>query len=228
MIAHRGLSGIECENTCPAFLLAASKSYYGIETDVHVSKDGKFVICHDRDLARVAGGVSMIIEENDYADLKAVELVSPRMQEKRSDLVLPLLSDYLAICKKYNKRAILEIKTEFSEEDIQKMMAEIDGYGYRDEVTFISFHKVAIIRLKKAYPDVACQFLTGDATEETLAFLDEYGLDLDIAYYSLTKEYVKKVHQRGHEVNCWTVDSVDLARRFAKMGVDYITSNILE
>ena len=43
IIAHRGLSGLEKENTCPAFVAAANRSYFGIETDVHMTKDGKFV-----------------------------------------------------------------------------------------------------------------------------------------------------------------------------------------
>ena len=54
MIAHRGLSGIERENTNPAFIAAGNRSYYGIETDVHVTADGKFIICHDNDLKRIA------------------------------------------------------------------------------------------------------------------------------------------------------------------------------
>ena len=35
MIAHRGLSGIETENTNSAFVAAGNRSYYGIETDIH-------------------------------------------------------------------------------------------------------------------------------------------------------------------------------------------------
>jgi hypothetical protein len=31
MIAHRGVSGIECENTAAAFVAAGNRSYYGIE-----------------------------------------------------------------------------------------------------------------------------------------------------------------------------------------------------
>ena len=42
MIAHRGVSGLETENTKEAFIIAGNKSYYGIETDVHVTLDGKF------------------------------------------------------------------------------------------------------------------------------------------------------------------------------------------
>lgn len=53
MIAHRGLSGIERENTCPAFVAAGNGGYFGIEADVHVTKDGKFVIIHDETTERI-------------------------------------------------------------------------------------------------------------------------------------------------------------------------------
>ena len=43
MIAHRGVSGLELENTCAAFVAAGNRSYFGIETD------GK-VIFENRDL----------------------------------------------------------------------------------------------------------------------------------------------------------------------------------
>lgn len=39
MIAHRGLSGIEKENTNAAFIAAGNRSYFGIETDVHKTVD---------------------------------------------------------------------------------------------------------------------------------------------------------------------------------------------
>ena len=49
VIAHRGLSGLEKENTNSAFVAAGNRSYYGIETDIHRTKDGHFVINHDGD-----------------------------------------------------------------------------------------------------------------------------------------------------------------------------------
>lgn len=42
MVAHRGMSGLELENTCSAFVAAGNRSYYGIETDVHRTSDGHF------------------------------------------------------------------------------------------------------------------------------------------------------------------------------------------
>ena len=56
MIAHRGLSGIEQENTNAAFVAAGNRSYYGIETDVHRTADGQYVIIHDDTTARVTNG----------------------------------------------------------------------------------------------------------------------------------------------------------------------------
>ena len=47
MIAHRGLSGLERENTNAAFVAAGQRSYYGIETDVHVTADEKYIIIHE-------------------------------------------------------------------------------------------------------------------------------------------------------------------------------------
>ncbi len=50
MIAHRGLSGLEQENTVLAFIAAGNRSYFGIETDVRITKDKKFILCHDDNL----------------------------------------------------------------------------------------------------------------------------------------------------------------------------------
>lgn len=55
MIAHRGVSGLERENTNAAFIAAGNRSYYGIETDVHRTKDGHYVIFHDDNMLRLTG-----------------------------------------------------------------------------------------------------------------------------------------------------------------------------
>ena len=47
MVAHRGVSGLELENTNAAFVVAGNRTYYGIETDVHVTKDEQIAVFHD-------------------------------------------------------------------------------------------------------------------------------------------------------------------------------------
>ena len=57
MVAHRGLSGIEKENTNTAFVAAGNRSYFGIETDVHKTLDGKYVVFHDDTTAKKAAPI---------------------------------------------------------------------------------------------------------------------------------------------------------------------------
>ena len=99
MIAHRGLSGLERENTCPAFVAAGNRSYFGIETDVHITKDGKFVIIHDETTDRVSLGQSSInVEENDYAAVSGLVLPDLDQTTNRQDIRIPLLADYINMC----------------------------------------------------------------------------------------------------------------------------------
>ena len=97
MIAHRGLSGIERENTCAAFVAAGNRSYYGIETDIHRTADGKYIVVHDDDARRVAG-VNLCIEETDFDTLRAVRMAD-RDGIPRHDLVLPSLEEYISVCR---------------------------------------------------------------------------------------------------------------------------------
>ena len=55
VVAHRGLSGIEVENTNSAFVAAGNRSYWGIETDIYKTADGNFVIGHDDNYKRISG-----------------------------------------------------------------------------------------------------------------------------------------------------------------------------
>ena len=85
VIAHRGLSGIERENTNAAFVAAGNRSYYGIETDIHRTADGNFVVCHDNDLLRVAGE-KIPVEEVSLSVLQNVILLDKDGTKNRADL----------------------------------------------------------------------------------------------------------------------------------------------
>lgn len=229
IIAHRGLSGIECENTCAAFVAAANRSYFGIETDVHVTKDGKIIVFHDDNTERMTGK-KKTIEKTRHSTLKKMLLKNPRIEEKRSDYHMPDLCDYISICKKYDKIAVLEIKNIMEEKYIQKIIDEINELDYMHSTIFISFKMNNLIILRKLVPDANIQFLTSqeDLGEDIFEALSKHRLDLDIKYRSLTKEVIDRVHSMGLKVNCWTCDDKADAKRLADMGVDYITTNILE
>ena len=229
MVAHRGVSGLECENTCAAFIAAGNRSYWGIETDVHVTADGQFVVIHDFETGRVSE-TNIPVDESTREALSAIRLYSNPWQKTpgRSDLVIPDLADYIRICHHYDKVAVLELKGDISEENVAKIVEVVKEYDHLSKTLFISFWWDNLVRLRKLLPDQPMQFLTGKWTEELPENLKEQNFGLDIYYPELTKERVDLIHSLGLEVNCWTCDSPDAAAALIEMGVDCITSNILE
>lgn len=226
-IAHRGLSGLELENTCAAFVAAGNReSYFGIETDVHRTADGRYVIFHDEDTKRLARD-SMIIEETSFDTLRALRLTD-HDGAARGDLVMPTLEEYIRICMRYDKYAILELKNEFRASDIYRIMGIIEKMGYLDRTVVISFCLKNLIRLRRRYPNIGAQFLLKTWDDKYLDTLVQYNLDLDIKHVAVTEDLIRRIHEAGRLINVWTVNTAELARQMIDWGVDFITTNIIE
>ncbi|MBQ7821325.1 MAG: hypothetical protein IJ391_03485 [Clostridia bacterium] len=229
IVAHRGLSGIELENTNAAFVAAGNRSYFGIETDVHVTADGKYVLHHDDRTGRLTD-VDIRIEEISFDELMKLKLRrstdTPAML--RRDCVMPVLDDYIEICKKYNKTGVLELKGRITKEHIGGIVKVADRYGYLDKIIFISFDWNNLIDLKSLVPEQKAQYLTSEYSSELVSRLKANGIDLDIHHSALNDTNVHELHANGIEVNCWTCDNSERGEELASYGVDYITSNILE
>ena len=228
MIAHRGLSGLECENTAAAFVAAGNRSYFGIETDLHITADGAFVLLHDASTARVAGGVDLNVEKLPLSAADSLRLVDRIDGQTRRDLVLPTLDEYIRICRRYGKTAVLELKGRSNPEKYAEAVRRIKRLGYLGQTFFIAFGKQNLLDLRGILPDAKMQLLTSDWGKDTLAFLTAHRFDLDIEHKYLTPEIVSAVHGAGLELNCWTVNDPARAEALVQMGVDYITTNILE
>lgn len=229
MIAHRGLSGLERENTNAAFVAAGNRSYFGIETDVHKTADGKFVIIHDEHTRRVSAGAHDIdVEHAPLSDAQAITL--PDLDGAlRCDLRIPTLDEYVRICKKYEKVCVLELKNAFSAEDIGKIVEIIRAQGYLENVIFISFVLENCVILREMLPEQKIQWLTSCPVDDALIdTLVRYDFALDSDYKYLTEDAVLKLHAHGIAVNCWTVNEKADGERLARMGVEFITTNILE
>ena len=238
MVAHRGVSGLEPENSIPAFIAAGNRSYFGVETDVHATADGKFVVIHDSQTARVAGD-DINIEQSSYRLVREIRLQNLGKLQRdagmtaddvvyRPDLIIPSLEEYITICKKYGKKCVLELKGAFAPEMIARMVEEIRALDYLESVIFISFYFDNMVCLRELLPDQEMQFLISRYDREVLGWLNQYHWDIDINYKALTKEAVDEIHANGHKVNCWTVDDKEMAETLVAWGVDFITSNILE
>lgn len=218
VIAHRGLSGLALENTDTAFDLAGQHTYFGIEADVRKTLDG-FVICHDANLGRISGK-NVDVESSLLQDLLDIKLFG--------DEHLATLESYFSICKQYQKKAILELKSTFSRDEIAQIIDVAQQIEWLDQVIFISFIYDNLTLVREILPQAMVQFLFSSLSQEIVQKVIQDNFDVAIAYRALTKEALKTFHDAGLKVNCWTVDSRRVANKLASWGVDYITTNILE
>ena len=227
MIAHRGLSGIETENTAAAFIAAGNRSYWGIECDVYRSADGKFVVFHDGSTGRLADR-DCKIEETPYDILKDLTLYDTDGSGPRNHIRISTLNDYTSICKKYGKRCVIELKSAFAKRDIEKIINEIISFDYLDRVIFISFNLQNLLYARELLPEQAIQYLVGERKEDLIGILTGNRFDVDIHISFLNKEVINEFKTNNIAVNCWTCDDPERAEELVNMGVDMITTNILE
>ena len=228
MIAHRGVCGLEPENTHAAFVAAGNRSFYGIEADVHKTADGQFVIIHDANTLRTSGD-DIAVSEATFETLRNLQLRQMDGTLGRTDLRIPSLEEYLEICKHYGKKAILELKDAFTYEDIDAICRIAEKLDYREHVVFISFKLNNLLLLRQRNPEQPAQYLVEhDIDDALIQDLAEKKLGLDAYMYRYTAEIIQKCQSKGVVTNTWTVDDPDLARKLIEWGIDYITSNILE
>ena len=227
MVAHRGVSGLETENTNAAFIAAGNRSYFGVETDVRRTVDGQFILLHDDNTERV-GIDKLFPEQTTFETLRSLRLRDKNGVRSRADLRLCSMEEYIETCKRYEKRCVLELKGGYTEEWLDEMIERIKAIGWLENVIFISFSLENLIKLRSLLPEQPMQYLTGQFDDVIFDNLKKYSLGLDIYFGGLHEEDVKRIHNAGLEVNVWTVDRPEDAERMISWGVDYITSNILE
>ena len=133
---HRGLAKKKLkENTLAAFKYSFKKGY-GIETDIHCTKDDKIVCFHDFNLRR-RFNLNKNVKDINYSILKKIS--------KKRKATVPLLKDLLKISK--NKYPLLlEIKPlliKISLLNLIKLVKKIKKYG------IISFKEKNLINLHK-------------------------------------------------------------------------------
>ena len=128
IVAHRGQSGLERENTASAFVAAGNRRNVGIETDVHVTADGKYIIIHNDDTEQVTG-VKMSVEGSSFDELRALRVIDMDGTRDRADLMLPTVNDYIRICKRYDKHCVFELKNAFTKQQIAEICRIFEDEG---------------------------------------------------------------------------------------------------
>lgn len=227
MIAHRGLSGIERENTLQAFVAACNRSYFGVECDIHVTADNRYLVYHDDSTGRLCEK-DLVMEQSSFAALRALRIKESCGESFEEFLRIPTLEEYLGVLARYGKTAVIELKNAMRPAHIREV-ADIcqKRYDLR-KIIFISFVFENLVTLRGILPESRLQFLTGEPADGMVEALKKYRIDLDIGFWLLNEETIGLFHENGIGVNCWTCDGPEQAKQLIAWGVDYMTTNILE
>jgi glycerophosphoryl diester phosphodiesterase len=234
IIAHRGFSSQAPENTVSSFKLAWEKGTDACELDMYLTTDQKIVIIHDADTERTTG-VAKKVAQCSMAELRALDAGSwkgaPWAGEK-----LPTLEEALATMPvDKHKRFFLEVKV--GPEIVPQLTKTLEALRSRAaQLVIISFKEDSAAAAKKAMPWVKNYLLVSgkDKARKPRADITPFiklakdagldGLDLE-STWPWTPEMIKQIRDAGLGVFVWTVDKAEDIARFAKLGVDGITTN---
>lgn len=176
---HRGAPAELPENTLVGFQRAKDLGVYGIELDVHLSKDGVAVVCHDETLDRTTNAKGAIADYT-VAELREVDAGNgeyvPTLLE-----VLELVGDSLHVD--------IEVKANAAGaavlEDVKKVA------GLRWLVSSFDWDVLRYVRSQDSEAEL--WVLTGGASDDAIATFHDLkagalaisnrGIDVDIAAY---------------------------------------------
>lgn len=234
LIAHRGESADAPENTLAAFRLAWERQAPAIELDIHLTRDGKLVLCHDADTERTAG-VKKVIKECTWEELRGLDVgrwKAPKFTGERIALVEDALAEIPAGAK-----CFIEVKV--GPEAIPPLVEAVKKSGKSaQQMPIISFKEESIAEAKRLLPEHQAYWLVKfkrdektkawtPSVDEVLAKAKVIGADgLDLSWEGPWDEaFVRRVRDAKLGLYVWTVDDPQVARRMIDLGVDGITTN---
>lgn len=228
-VAHRGNNTTYPENTIPAFL--ATKRHFGIETDIQVTSDGKWVVMHDATVDRTTNGTGAIASMT-LAQFRALRIDTGSNLAVCTDAELtpPTLEEYLIACKTVNKVPVIEIKSyAYTDAHYTLLKDTLTRFGYDESnCVVISFDYAVLTKMRALYPNMELQYLVNSITSENINQAITLGvpgaISCSYSNASVTEANIKLIHAAGLKVAVWTVPDASFDKMI-KLGVDYITTN---
>jgi len=136
LIIHRGIINKQYKENLLKSFKHSFKKGYGIETDIHATKDHEFICFHDFTLNRI------FKKKESVKNMEYSKIIKISTQNKKP---IPLLKDLLKASK--NKYPLfIEIKPTFSRKLLQKLLKETSKFS---KCVFISFKHKNIYNLLK-------------------------------------------------------------------------------
>jgi glycerophosphoryl diester phosphodiesterase len=223
VVAHRGASVEQPENTIEAFEAAIDAGADAVEFDVRVTADGHAVVMHDPDVSRTTGGTG---------------LVSEMTLDEIRQLGVPTLEEALA-CLSGRATADIEIKnspdepgyTADAEPAVEATLAALDELAFSGPVIVSSFNPRSIAHSRALRPDVPTGLLSWvdvDA-EDALARATGQGHPWVLPFVTKVLDagegFADRVHHGGTLLGVWIADDPETSRQLFQLGVDALATN---
>lgn len=212
MLAHRGASKAQRENTVAAFRRAGEMGAQAVELDVRRSSDGVLVVHHNPHYAD-----GRLVAHTAHADVPAD---------------VPTLGEALDACA--GMWVNVEIKNDPEEPDFdpteriaEETMAHLLARDEDDRWLISCFRMETVDRCRAIAPHVKTAWLCVQAPEGIADTLVKKGhLALHPWVAMLTEETVRACHAAGVQVNTWTCDDPARMKQLVDWGVDGICTNV--
>lgn len=228
ILAHRGYSANYPENTMIAFREAAKMDIWGIEFDVHLTKDNQLVVIHDESIDRTSTGKGyvkdMTLEELrtfDYGSWFAPEFAGEK---------IPTLAETLAVFQSTPFQINIEIKSDiFEYPGIEALIAnDLHAFNLEDRVIISSFNHESIARFQQIMPNVKTAPLLASLIVNLEEYVNRLGTDtIHIPYYYGMRSIVQQAIKNGMIVRTYTVNDPAVARQLKSIGIDAIFSDVV-
>lgn len=235
IIAHRGAKACAPQNTIPSFERAVADLADGFETDVHLTKDGVLVICHNYNIDETSDGTGFI-EKMTLEELRAFDFGAWYGEEFRGTKI-PTLDEFLAVAKAADIKVLnIELKRPPSrlKEMVEKTLAAVENFGLTDRLLISSFSVQILRYVKQCAPTVRTGFLYPTNNPSACypvvwpsAMVRFTHCDAIHPMHKLVSApLVRWAHGKGLQINAWTVNDDESVKHLLLLGADgLITDN---
>jgi glycerophosphoryl diester phosphodiesterase len=219
VIAHRGASGHAPENTFAAFQRAVDFGATFIETDLRVTRDGRFVAIHDATIERTTNGRGDVHELtlDELRRLDAGTWFGAGFTGER----IPTLEEILEFSRKNDVVFYLELKYPAVWGMEHSLAAALEKAQSAPRTIVISFDPATLTPLRRLDPSIMTGLLVERTNANTIpAAIGQGARQLCPEIASVTPRLVEEAHRRDLQVVAWTVNAVEDMRAMIAAGVD--------
>jgi glycerophosphoryl diester phosphodiesterase len=225
IIGHRGAAGEAPENTLASFGLALEQGAEGIELDVHLSRDGRIVVCHDPSIDRTTNGKGMIFRMT-AEEIRQYDAGAWFSEAYRGEKI-PLLDEVFDLVPA-NIMINVEVKHSYEGHMETALLEFLRRRNRLDNVVISSFDHKCMQRIKRAEPAVKVGLLYA----ANLSNHTRYAKSLGVEVYSLHPHYqlldrddVAEAVEEGLHVYPYTVNPEEDYRKMIEFGVTGIITD---